>query len=79
MTKCRDPPTFFTHNFFYENGSEWPKMDFKHNLFFKGFPYWPQEGGGVNPICMFSLKYPGFLGTPNMCLKVFDVCLCLTK
>ena len=55
MTKYWTPPTFFTHNFFYQNDSEWPKMDFKHNfkkreilvknftdffLFvFEGFPY----------------------------------------
>ena len=26
------PSTFFTQNFFYQNDSEWPKMDFKHNF-----------------------------------------------
>ena len=39
--KVLDPPHFFHPNFFYQNDSEWPKMDFKHNfkkrefLFFK--------------------------------------------
>ena len=32
MTKYWTPPTFFTQNFFYQNDSEWPKMDFKHNF-----------------------------------------------
>ena len=32
MTKYWTPPTFFTQNFFCQNDSEWPKMDFKHNF-----------------------------------------------
>ena len=32
MTKYWTPPTFFTQIFFYQNDSEWPKMDFKHNF-----------------------------------------------
>ena len=32
MTKYWTPPTFFTQYFFYQNDSEWPKMDFKHNF-----------------------------------------------
>ena len=32
MAKYETPPLFFTWNFFYQNDSEWPKMDFKHNF-----------------------------------------------
>ena len=32
MTKYGTPPNFFTWKFFYQNDSEWPKMDFKHNF-----------------------------------------------
>ena len=31
MTKYRVPPLFHL-NFYYQNESEWPKMDFKHNF-----------------------------------------------
>ena len=28
----RPPPLFFPLNFFYQNDSEWPEMDFEHNF-----------------------------------------------
>ena len=32
MAKYWDPPPHFTQNFFNQNDSEWPEMDFKHNF-----------------------------------------------
>ena len=32
MTKYGTPSNFFLLKIFYQNDSEWPKMDFKHNF-----------------------------------------------
>ena len=51
----RPPPLFFTWNFFYQNDSEWPKIDFKHN--FKKCNILSGGGGGdphFLPLSFFS-------------------------
>ena len=51
MTKYWDPPLFSPKIFFYQNDSEWPKMDFKHN--FKNLRGGPSDFGSFSQIFLF--------------------------
>ena len=55
------PPPFFHLNFFYQNDSEWPEMDFKHNFKKYGIlSVRPPPPGMENSILFFSFFFEGF-------------------